>query len=206
MSIKKISEIQPETFEFSKDNLQEAEEEIKKYPKGKKSSAVLALLRLAQKQNDNWIPLAAIKYIAKILSVPYIQVYEVATFYSMLNLSPVGKYFVQVCTTTPCMLKGSAKIVDVCKRYISKNQNELSENKLCSWTEVECLGACVNAPVMQINQDYFEDLDENKTEKIIHTLLEDKLPTPGSAKNRKNTAPKKGKTTLLEIKNAYGQR
>jgi len=206
MSIKKISEIQPETFEFSKDNLQEAEEEIKKYPKGKKSSAVLALLRLAQKQNDNWIPLAAIKYIAKILSVPYIQVYEVATFYSMLNLSPVGKYFVQVCTTTPCMLKGSAKIVDVCKRYISKNQNELSENKLCSWTEVECLGACVNAPIMQINQDYFEDLDENKTEKIIHTLLEDKLPTPGSAKNRKNTAPKKGKTTLLEIKNAYGQR
>jgi len=206
MSIKKISEIQPETFEFSKDNLQEAEEEIKKYPKGKKASAVLALLRLAQKQNDNWIPLAAIKYIAKLLSVPYIQIYEVATFYSMLNLSPVGKYFVQVCTTTPCMLKGSAKIVDVCKRYISKNQNELSENKLCSWTEVECLGACVNAPIMQINQDYFEDLDENKTEKIIHTLLEDKLPTPGSAKNRKNTAPKKGKTTLLEIKNAYGQR
>ena len=206
MSIKKISEIQPETFEFSKDNLQEAEEEIKKYPKGKKSSAVLALLRLAQKQNDNWIPLAAIKYIAKLLSVPYIQIYEVATFYSMLNLSPVGKYFVQVCTTTPCMLKGSAKIVDVCKRYISKNQNELSENKLCSWTEVECLGACVNAPIMQINQDYFEDLDENKTEKIIHTLLEDKLPTPGSAKNRKNTAPEKEKTTLLEIKNAYGQR
>ena len=206
MSIKKISKIQPETFEFSKDNLQEAEEEIKKYPKGKKASAVLALLRLAQKQNDNWIPLAAIKYIAKLLSVPYIQIYEVATFYSMLNLSPVGKYFVQVCTTTPCMLKNAAKIVDVCKKYISKNQNELSENKLCSWTEVECLGACVNAPIMQINQDYFEDLDENKTEKIIHTLLEDKLPTPGSAKNRKNTAPKKGKTTLLEIKNAYGQR
>ena len=202
MSIKKISKIQPETFEFSKDNLQEAEEEIKKYPKGKKASAVLALLRLAQKQNDNWIPLAAIKYIAKLLSVPYIQVYEVATFYSMLNLSPVGKYFVQVCTTTPCMLKGAAKIVDVCKKHISKKQKELSENKLCSWIEVECLGACVNAPMMQINQDYFEDLDENKTEKIIHTLLEDKLPTPGSAKNRKNTAPAEGKTTLLEVKNA----
>ena len=206
MSIKKISITQPESFEFSKDNLQEAEKEIKKYPKGKKASAVLALLRLVQKQNDNWIPLAAIKYTAKLLGVPYIQVYEVATFYSMLNLSPVGKYFVQVCTTTPCMLKNAAKIVDVCKKYISKNQNELSENKLCSWTEVECLGACVNAPMMQINQDYFEDLDENKTEKIIHTLLEDKLPIPGSAKNRKNTAPEKGKTTLLEIKNAYGQR
>ena len=206
MSIKKISEIQPEFFEFSKDNLREVEKEIKKYPKDKKASAVLALLCLVQKQNDNWIPLAAIKYVAKLLSVPYMQVYEVATFYSMLNLSPVGKYFVQVCTTTSCMLKGARKIVDVCKKHISKNQNELSENKLCSWTEVECLGACVNAPMMQINQDYFEDLDENETEKIIHTLLEDKLPIPGSAKNRKNTAPEKGKTTLLEIKNAYGQR
>jgi NADH-quinone oxidoreductase subunit E len=120
----------------------------------------------------------------------------------MFNLSPVGKYFVQICTTTPCMIRGSKKIVDICKKYISKNPYELSENKLCSWTEVECLGACVNAPMMQINQDYFEDLDENRTEEIIQTLLEDKLPKPGSAKNRKNTAPEKGKTTLLEVKNA----
>ena len=202
MSIKKISITQPESFEFSKDNLQEAEEEIKKYPKGKKASAVLALLRLAQKQNDNWIPLAAIKYIAKLLSVPYIQIYEVATFYSMLNLSPVGKYFVQVCTTTPCMLKNAAKIVDVCKKYISKNQNELSENKLCSWTEVECLGACVNAPIMQINQDYFEDLDEIKAEEIIKKLLNDEFPEPGSAKKRKNNSPENGRTTLIGIKNA----
>ena len=202
MSIKKISKFQPESFEFSKDNLQEAENEIKKYPKDRRASAVLALLYLAQKQNDNWIPLAAIKYIAILLGVPYIQVYEVVTFYSMLNLSPVGKYFVQVCTTTPCMLRGSKMLVDICKKHISKNQNELSENKLCSWTEVECLGACVNAPIIQINQDYYEDLDENKTEEIIHTLLEDKLPTPGSAKNRINTAPEKGKTTLLEVKNA----
>ena len=202
MSIKKISKIQPESFEFSKDNLQEAEKEIKKYPKDKKASAVLALLYLVQKQNDNWIPLAAIKYVAKLLSIPYIQVYEVSTFYSMFNLSPVGKYFVQICTTTPCMIMGAKKIVEVCKKHISKNQNELSDNKLCSWTEVECLGACVNAPMMQINQDYFEDLDDNKTEEIIQTLLEDKFPTPGSAKNRKNTAPEKGKTTLIEVKNA----
>ena len=202
MSIKKISKIQPESFEFSKENLQEAENEIKKYPKDRKASAVLALLYLVQKQNDNWIPLAAIKYVAKLLSIPYIQVYEVSTFYSMFNLAPVGKYFVQVCTTTPCMIRGAKKIADVCKKYISKNQNELSENKLCSWVEVECLGACVNAPMMQINQDYFEDLDENKTEVIIQTLLDGKLPTPGSAKNRKNTAPEKGKTTLLEVKNA----
>ena len=202
MSIKKISKIQPESFEFSKDNLQEAEKEIKKYPKDKKASAVLALLYLVQKQNDNWIPLIAIKYVAKFLDMPYIKVYEVATFYSMFNLSPVGKYFVQICTTTPCMIKDAGKIVEVCKKHISKNQNELSKNKLCSWMEVECLGACVNAPMMQINQDYFEDLDENKTEEIIKTLLEDKLPKSGSAKNRKNTAPEKGKTTLLQVKNA----
>ena len=202
MSIKKISKIQPESFEFSKENFLDAENEIKKYPRDRKASAVLALLYLVQKQNDNWIPLAAIKYVAKLLDIPYIQVYEVSTFYSMFNLTPVGKYFVQVCTTTPCMIRGAKKIIDVCKKHISKNQNELSENKLCSWMEVECLGACVNAPMMQINQDYFEDLDENKTEEIIQKLLEDKLPTPGSAKNRKNTAPEKGKTTLLQVKNA----
>ena len=202
MTIKKISEIQPKFFEFSKDNLYKAQIEVKKYPKDRRASAVLALLYLVQKQNDNWIPLAAIKYVAEFLSIPYMQVYEVSTFYSMFNLSPVGKYYVQVCTTTPCMLRGAKKIVNVCKKYISENKNELSENKLCSWTEVECLGGCVNAPLMQINQDYFEDLDENKTKEIIQKLLEDKLPTPGSAKNRKNSAPEKGKTTLLELKNA----
>ena len=202
MSNKKISKAQPELFKFTEENLNKVENEMKKYPKEKKASAVLALLYLVQRQHDNWIPLAAIKYVAKLLGIPYIQVYEVSTFYSMFNLSPVGKYFVQICTTTPCMIRGAKKIVEVCKKHISKNQNELSDNKLCSWTEVECLGACVNAPMMQINQDYFEDLDDHKTEEIIQTLLEDKFPTPGSAKNRKNTAPEKGKTTLLEVKNA----
>ena len=202
MSIKKISETQPESFEFSKDNLQEAENIIKQYPKNRKASAVLALLYLVQKQHDNWIPLAAIKYVAKFLEIPYIQVYEVATFYSMFNLAPVGKYFVQICTTTPCMIRGSNKVLDVCKKHIANNQNELSKNKLCSWTEVECLGSCVSAPMMQINQDYFEDLDEKKTEEIVQMLLNDKFPKPGSYKNRKNTAPEKGRTTLLEVKNA----
>ncbi len=202
MSIKKISEIQPESFEFLQVNLQEAENIIKKYPKNRKASAVLALLYLVQKQHDNWIPLAAIKYVAKFLEIPYIQVYEVATFYSMFNLAPVGKYFVQVCTTTPCMIRGTNKVLDVCKKHIAKNQNELSKNKLCSWTEVECLGSCVSAPMMQINQDYFEDLDEKKTEEIIQMLLNDKFPKPGSYRNRKNTAPEKGRTTLLEVKNA----
>jgi NADH-quinone oxidoreductase E subunit len=202
MSIKKISETQPESFEFSKDNLHEAENIIKQYPKNRKASAVLALLYLVQKQHDNWIPLAAIKYVAKFLEIPYIQVYEVATFYSMFNLAPVGKYFVQICTTTPCMIRGSNKVIDVCKKHIANNQNELSKNKLCSWTEVECLGSCVSAPMMQINQDYFEDLDEQKTEEIIQMLLNDKFPKPGSYRNRKNTAPEKGRTTLLEVKNA----
>jgi NADH-quinone oxidoreductase E subunit len=202
MSIKKISETQPESFEFSKDNLHEAENIIKQYPKNRKASAVLALLYLVQKQHDNWIPLAAIKYVAKFLEIPYIQVYEVATFYSMFNLAPVGKYFVQICTTTPCMIRGSNKVIDVCKKHIANNQNELSKNKLCSWTEVECLGSCVSAPMMQINQDYFEDLDEQKSEEIIQMLLNDKFPKPGSYRNRKNTAPEKGRTTLLEVKNA----
>ena len=199
MSIKKISKTQPKSFEFTNENLLKAENEIKKYPKERKASAILALLYLAQNQNNNWIPLTAIKYVAKLLNVSYIKVYEVATFYSMFNLSPVGKYFIQVCTTTPCMVRGAKKLTDVCKKHISQNQYELSENKLCSWTEVECLGACVNAPMMQINQDYFEDLNESKTEEIIQRLLSDEFPEPGSAKNRKNNAPEKGKTTLLEL-------
>ena len=202
MSLKKISKIQPELFEFTSENLRKVEKEINKYPKNKKSSAVMALLYLAQDQNNNWIPLAAIKYIAEILEIPYIKVYEVATFYSMFNLTPVGKYFIQVCTTTPCMIRGAQKITEVCKKKISNNQNELSENKLCSWTEVECLGACVNAPMMQINDDYFEDLNEGKAIEIIQKLLSDKFPEPGSTKNRKNNSPEKGKTTLLEVKNA----
>jgi len=202
MSIKKISKVQPELFEFTGENLEKAKNEIKKYPKKRKASAVLALLYLVQNQNDNWIPLAGIRYVARILDMPYIKVYEVATFYSMFSLSPVGKYFVQVCTTTPCMIRGAKKITDVCKKYISDEQNKLSENKICSWTEVECLGACVNAPMMQINKDYFEDLNESKTEEIIQKLLKDEFPEAGSAKNRKNNAPESGKTTLMGIKNA----
>tara|TARA_Y100000590_G_scaffold315216_1_gene356471 strand:+ start:366 stop:974 length:609 start_codon:yes stop_codon:yes gene_type:complete len=202
MSLKKISKNQPSIFEFSNENLIKAKNEIKKYPKDRKASAVMSLLNLAQNQNDNWIPLEAINYISKLLNIPKIKVYEAATFYSMFNLSPVGKYFVQVCTTTPCMIRGAKKITEVCKKYISNNEKELSENKLCSWTEVECLGACVNAPMMQVNQDYFEDLDEKSAKEIIQKLLVDEFPQPGSAKNRKNNAPENGKTTLLETKNA----
>ena len=202
MSIKKISKNQPELFQFTKENLAKAEIEINKYPMERKGSAVLALLYLVQEQNDNWIPLVAMKHVAKLLNIPYIKVYEVATFYSMFNLAPVGKYFIQVCTTTPCMINGAKNITDICKKYISQNQNELSENKLCSWTEVECLGACVSAPMMQVNQDYFEDLDTKKAEEIIQLLLKDEFAKPGSAKKRESNAPITGKTTLLEVKDA----
>ena len=202
MSIKKISKEQPEFFKFSDENLNKAKKIIEKYPQRKQGSAVMPLLYLVQLQNENWIPLVAIKYLAKMLEIPYIQVYEVATFYSMYNLSPVGKYFVQICTTTPCMIRGAANLVGVCKDKISQNQNELSTNKKCSWKEVECLGACVNAPMMQINQDYFEDLDKEKTEEIIDMILNDKSPKPGSYKNRKNSEPASGRTTLTNLNNA----
>jgi len=202
MSVKKISSEQPDFFKFSEENLKKVQEIMDKYPKERKASAVMPLLYLVQKQNDNWIPLAAMKYLAKMLEIPYMQVYEVATFYSMYNLSPVGKYFVQVCTTTPCMISGAEKIINVCKNKISKNPNELSINKMCSWTEVECLGACVNAPMMQINEDYFEDLNEEKAKEIINMTLEDKTPRPGSYKNRKSSEPESGRTTLTSSKDA----
>ena len=202
MSKKKISETQPKSFEFSQVNLHEAEKEIKKYPKSNKASAVLALLYLVQKQNDNWIPLAAIKYVAKLLGLPYIQVYEVCTFYSMFNLSPVGKYFIQVCTTTPCMIRGAYKLVDVCKKKISKNESKISKDGKSSWIEVECLGACVNAPMIQINEDYFEDLDPEKLEKIIDKINENGTPKPGSYRGRTSSEPENIRKTLLGNRNA----
>ena len=202
MSIKKISKEQPSDFEFSKKNLEEANKIIKNYPEGKQQSAVMALLFLAQRQNNNWIPLIAIKYIAKFLDMPYIKVYEVATFYSMYNLNPVGKYFIQVCTTTPCMIRGAYKLVDVCKNKISKNEKEISKNGNCSWMEVECLGACVNAPMMQINDDYFEDLDKEKCEKIIDQVLNEKKLKPGSYRGRTNSEPENNRKTLINNKNA----
>ena len=189
MSLKKVHSEQPKNFEFNVQFKSIAEEILKKYPKKNKKSAVMPFLYLAQKQNDNWIPLAAIKYISKYLSMPYISVYEVATFYSMFNLSPVGKYFIQVCTTTPCLIRGADKIVKVCKQKISEKENQISKNGECSWTEVQCLGACVNAPMMQINNDYYEDLDEKSTSKIIDSIFKDEILKPGSYRGRKNTSP-----------------
>ena len=193
MSVKKVHDQQPDNFEFSKENLEIANKILKKYPEKNKKSAVMPLLYLAQKQNSNWIPLAAMKYIGKFLSMPYINVYEIATFYTMYNLAPVGKYFLQVCTTSPCLLRGAGQIVKSCQNKISKNQNEISENGMCSWTEVECLGACVNAPMMQVNNSYYEDLNKESTDKIIDSFLEDKPVNPGSSRNRNSSAPENNK-------------
>jgi|TARA_X000001036_G_scaffold390432_2_gene388119 NADH-quinone oxidoreductase E subunit len=191
MSVKKIHEEQPKDFEFSEENLKKVEQILKRYPEKNKKSAVMPLLYLAQRQNDNWIPLAAMKYIAKYLAMPYISVYEVATFYTMYNLSPVGKHFIQVCTTTPCLLRGADKIVKLCKENISPNENEISKKGSCSWIEVECLGACVSAPMIQVNEDYYEDLDEKSTKEILTSLINNKPLKPGSFRGRKNTAPEK---------------
>ena len=191
MSLKKVHNEQVKEFKFSEKNLKKAEDILKKYPKKNKKSAVMPFLYLAQTQNDNWIPLAAMKYIANYLSMPYISVYEVATFYTMFNLSPVGKHFVQVCTTTPCLIRGADKIVKLCKEKISTNENEISKNGNCSWTEVECLGACVNAPMIQVNNDYYEDLDEKSSNEIINSLVNNKPLKPGSFRGRKNTSPEK---------------
>ena len=191
MSVKKVHDDQPKEFKFSNENIKKVEEILKKYPVKNKKSAVMPLLYLAQKQNENWIPLAAMKYIANFLAMPYISVYEIATFYSMYNLAPVGKNFIQVCTTTPCLLRGADKIVKLCKEKISPNENEVSKKNNSSWMEAECLGACVSAPMIQINDDYYEDLDEKSTTEILESLINNKPLKPGSFRGRKNTSPEK---------------
>ena len=202
MTLRKISKEQPESFEFNSENLVEAKKILAKYPNGKQQSAVMALLYIAQKQHDNWIPLSAMKYIGKFLEMPYVKVYEVATFYTMYNLSPVGKHFVQVCTTTPCMIRGAYKIVEACKEKISENENEFVKEKNCSWMEVECLGACINAPMMQINENYYEDLDKEKALKILDDVIVGKTPKHGSFRGRLNSEPENNRKTLLDQKNA----
>ena len=202
MSIKKISKDQPENFEFNEKSMEFAKKIIANYPEGKQQSAVMALLYIAQRQNNNWIPLSAMKYIAKLLEMPYIKVYEVATFYTMYNLTPIGNYFFQICTTTPCMIRGAYKLVDICKKKISEKENEITKDGKLSWVEVECLGACVNAPMIQINDDYFEDLDEKKLEKIIEAIKKDQKIEPGSYRGRKSSEPENNRNTLMDSKNA----
>ena len=202
MSLRRPCKEQPENFEFNPTSLEAAKLIISQYPEDRQQSAVMALLYIAQKQNNNWIPLAAMKYIGKFLEMPYIKVYEVATFYTMYNLAPVGKHFIQVCTTTPCMIRGAYKLVEACKEKISEKENELIEGKNCSWMEVECLGACVNAPMMQINDDYYEDLDKKKTLEILNKVLNGEKLKPGSYRGRVNNEPENNRKTLMDLKNA----
>jgi len=194
-----MSDNSSEKFLFTDENLAWAKNEISKYPKNKKPSAILALLTRAQKQNGGWLSQPAMRYVSNILDIPYIRAWEIVTFYSMFNLSPRGKYFIQVCTTVPCCLNGSDDVLQKCKEIVAENPNELSQNDLCSWTEVECLGACVNAPVVQINDDYFEDMDSISADKLFKSIMNDVYPEPGSQKGRKSSAPINNRITLKKF-------
>lgn len=182
--------LQPLTFKFNEENLLRTKQIIAKYPIGRQKSAIMPLLDLVQKQQENnWIPTIAMDYIANILDIAPINVYEVATFYTMYNLSPVGKYFIQVCTTTPCWLRGSCSIISMCKNLLNLNINETTSDKLFTLVEVECLGACVNGPMMQINQDYYEDLTPQTTQNILESIKIGKHPKIGSQIGRKSCEP-----------------
>lgn len=176
-------------FRFTPENLHKIEEILKKYPESRRASGVLPVLDIAQRQNDNWLSVDAMNAVAEILDMPYIRVYEVATFYTMFNLKPVGKNFVQVCRTTPCWLRGSDKLTQKVKDKYNVNIGETSECGNVTLVEVECLGACVNAPMVQINDDYYEDLDPEILENLLEDLNSDKKREKGSQIGRQNSAP-----------------
>jgi NADH-quinone oxidoreductase subunit E len=187
---------QPATFAFTPDHLKRAEQIISKYPPGRQASAVLPLLDLAQRQSGNWLPRVAMDYVAGILGLAPIRVYEVATFYSMFNLEPVGKWFLQICGTTPCWLRGSDDVIRTCERKLGIRMGETTPDGQFTLKEVECLGACVNAPVIQVNDDFYEDLDAAATAKLIDQLAAGTPPPKGSVIGRQNSAPVGGPLTL----------
>jgi len=195
---------QPASFEFTPENLVKAKAAIAKYPAGRQQSAVLALLDLAQRQHDNWLPRAAMDYVAGLLEIAPIRVYEVATFYTMFHLRPVGKHLLQVCTTTPCWLRGSDAVVAACEKKLGIGMNETSADGKFTLIEVECLGACVNAPVIQVNDDFYEDLDGPTTEALLDALAQGRTPPKGSVKHRQGSAPEGGPQTLKDVTFAKG--
>ena len=180
---------QPDQFAFTVANRAKADAIVAKYPKGRQASAVLALLDLAQRQHDNWLPRAAMDHVAGLLGMPPIRVYEVATFYSMFNLSPVGKHHVRVCTTTPCQLRGAMDVVKACERALGVALGETTADGKFTLAEVECLGACVNAPVVWIGDDYYEDVDPDAAKRILDALKRGETPKPGSQIGRHASAP-----------------
>lgn len=200
MVVRRLHTEQPAQFEFTPDNLAWANETIAKYPEGKQASAVIPLLWRAQEQHAGWLPEPAIRYVGDMLGMPYIRVYEIATFYTMFQLSPVGKVaHLQICGTTPCMLRGSEDLVDVCKRRIAAEPHHLSADGKFSWEEVECLGVCANAPMVQIWKDTYEDLTPALLEKVIDQFAAGTPPAPGSQIGRKASSPEGGLTSLTEL-------
>jgi len=189
---------QPESFEFTAENLERAQGHIAKYPAGRQASAVLPLLDLAQRQHGGWLPRAAMDRVAEMLEMAPIRVYEVATFYTMFNLRPVGRYLLQACTTTPCWLRGSDAVVEACERKLGIGVGGSTQDGLFTLVEVECLGACVNAPILQVNDDFYEDLDGATTERLLDALREGQAPPPGSVIGRLGSEPLGGRTTLTE--------
>jgi NADH-quinone oxidoreductase subunit E len=191
-----------ENFAFDDVSRKLVESHIKKYPPGKQASAVLPLLDLAQRQmgrttGSAWVPRAAMDHVARMLDMPPIRVYEVATFYLMFNLEPIGIFHLQVCTTTPCWLRGSDEVVAACRKVTGiQGWKETSADGKFTMTEVECIGACVNAPVIQVNDDYYEDLDGESTERLLEALRRGEVPKPGSMTGRQTSAPEGGLTSL----------
>lgn len=188
-----VNSEQPNDFSFNNENLKVAKDILKRYPKNYSEGALMPLLTLAQKQSNGWIPKKAIEYIADFLKVSEIRVLEIATFYSMYNLSPVGKNHIEVCTTTPCMLRGSDNILKICEKFLSINSGNISEDRQFSLTEVECLGACVNAPIVKIDEDYFEDLNSDSILNLLNALKNNKKVKKGSQIMRKGSEPAKSK-------------
>lgn len=198
MSARRVAENQPDDFAFTKENISWAKEQIAKYPKGRQASAIIPLLWQAQKQSGGWLPEPAIRYVAEFLDMPHMRAMEVATFYTMFNLEPVGEHFVQLCGTTPCWLRGADNLKDVCRKVIGE-QNTVTEDGKLSWLEVECLGACVNAPMVQINDDFYEDLTAEWFEKILLDLKRGDTVIPGPQTSRQASEPEGGRTVLKSI-------
>ena len=190
---------QADDFSFSPENLERAKTICARYPEGRQASATIALLDLAQRQNDGWLSTAAIEYVAGYLEIAPIRVHEVASFYSMFNTKPVGKYFIQVCRTTPCWLRGSDGITEACKKKLGVGLREVTDDGLFSVIEVECLGACANAPMVQINDFYYEDLTPERMAEIIDELRSGAEVKVGSQTGRLASAPEGGPQTLLKV-------
>jgi NADH-quinone oxidoreductase subunit E len=199
MAVRRLAppEVQPNTFAFTANNLAWAKQQMAKYPDGRQQSAVILLLWRAQEQCGGWLPRKAMEHVAELLDMANIRVLEIATFYTMFNLEPVGQFHVQLCGTTPCMLRGSEQLKEVCRRRIGEQHHITADGKF-SWIEVECLAACVNAPMVQINADYYEDLTPESFERILNELASGRTPKSGPQIGRQFSAPLGPQTTLTD--------